>query len=85
MRTLSPRKRGVFISSFFNHHEENKRRHWEEMEAEVCRDRDTAVKEVSEEEGRDMEEVREWYAKTVWESWEESEGISKQEIYRVWS
>jgi hypothetical protein len=29
------------------------------MEAEVCRDRDTAVKEVSEEEGRDMEEVRE--------------------------
>lgn len=55
------------------------------MEAEVCRDRDTAVKEVSEEEGRDMEEMREWYAKAVWESWEESKGISKQEIYRVWS
>ena len=70
---------------FFNHHEENKGRHREEMEAEVCRDRDTAVKEVSEEEGRDMEEMREWYAKTVWESWEESKGISKQEIYRVWS
>lgn len=72
MRTLSLLNRCVFISSFFNHHEENKRRHREEMEAEVCRDRDTAVKEVSEEEGRDMEEVREWYAKTVWESWEES-------------